>query len=590
MATAISEPGSMISLGGVPARSGACAVALCRHSGKLLNLSPAHAWHAYNEQRQNYRRDGSIGTVFHALFLGKGADYEVIEADDFRTKAAQEARDEALYNGKTPIKAADFETAQVMVERAVAQLEAHEIGNFTNDRLAKRNKRCSGARTMCGAARASTGCRDHLGCGPIDAPIINLKTTTCAEPDWWQRNALRCGYDLSEAHYVRGIRQLFGLEVRELFVAIENKPPYALSVNMLPNGALAMAERKRAYAVERWGECLKRGYWPAYPSHICTLTETPGYHEAAFLERELAGPVRPGDVGQPDRCECAMNIQIDPEIANLCRSLTDAEKAGLEAELISAGKARKALDLWGDILLDGHNRLEICTKLGLNYAVDQVPGIESREQAINWVISNQLGRRNLTPTEASYLRGKLYNAEKQPHGGQKKGEPRSGSPGKAQDRLAAELGVAHSTVVNDGVFAAAVDAIAKNVGPDAAREIRGGKAALTKKKVQEIGKMPAEQQAAALKATKAKPKRPTPATLGKIKPLERAAISEAQKEAGQHFLHALRILDQLKYDPEVLARMKWPENWRGAIESKLANATNYLADFSSAWKTKENGQ
>ena len=262
-------------------------------AGKLLNLSPAHAWHAYNEQRQNYRRDGSIGTVFHALFLGKGADYEVIEAGDFRTKAAREARDEALENGKTPIKEADFDTAQVMVERAVAQLEAHEIGNFTNDRS------CKAEQTLLWR-EGDVWCRacvdwlpNYLGCGPIDAPIINLKTTTCAEPDWWQRNALRCGYDLSEAHYVRGIRHLFDLEIRELFVVVESKPPYALSVNMLPNGALAMAERKRAYAVQRWGECLKRGSWPAYPSHICTLTETPGYHEAAFLERELAGQYDP---------------------------------------------------------------------------------------------------------------------------------------------------------------------------------------------------------------------------------------------------------------------------------------------------------
>jgi hypothetical protein len=257
---------------------------------KLLSLSPAHAWYAYSEQQRNYRRDGAVGTVFHALFLGKGGEYEIIECDDFRTKAAREARDVALFNGKTPIKAADCAAAEQMVERAVAQLEAHEIGNFAASAAGKAEQTLlwqEGDAWM-------RACVDWLPNDLEACPyIFNLKTTGCAEPDWWQRNALRCGYDLSEAHYIRGIRQVLGVEVRELFVAIETKPPYALSVNLLPNGALAMAERKRGYAVQRWGECVRRNAWPAYPSHICSLTETPGYHEAAFLEREVAGQYDP---------------------------------------------------------------------------------------------------------------------------------------------------------------------------------------------------------------------------------------------------------------------------------------------------------
>jgi hypothetical protein len=42
----------------------------------------------------------------------------------------------------------------------------------------------------------------------------------------------------------------------------------------------------------------------------------------------------------------------------------------------------------------------------------------------------------------------------------------------AAGRLANGFGVNHATVAADGAFASAVDAIAKNVGEDAAREIR----------------------------------------------------------------------------------------------------------------------
>ena len=93
----------------------------------------------------------------------------------------------------------------------------------------------------------------------------------------------------------------------------------------------------------------------------------------------------------------------------------------------------------------------------------------------------------------------------------------------------------------------------------------------------------------AAQKAKAKPKRVTQAKLGKITPMERAEISEAQKEAGKNFLHAIRILHGMTFEPEVLARMKWPDNWRDAIDGNLADATNYLADFSATWSSKRNG-
>ena len=302
-----------------------------------------------------------------------------------------------------------------------------------------------------------------------------------------------------------------------------------------------------------------------------------------------------------------MPLIIDPEFANLCPALKPGEKTGLEADLIAAGRARVALDVWGEILLDGHNRFEICTRLGLPFDVAQVPSLEAREQARNWIIDNQLNRRNLAPTEASYLRGKRYNAEKMTKAevGQQTAAQKSRSEGgrfevssrsendtcwdargKTKDMLATELGMSASTITSDGAFAAAIDAIAENVSPETAREIRSGAIKITKKQVREIGKMEPTQQAVAIKQAKTKPKRGTATTLGKIKPMERAVISEAQKDAGKNFLHALRILCQMADEPEVLAKMTWPENWRATIDDKLIDATNYLADFSAAWKNK----
>ena len=46
--------------------------------------------------------------------------------------------------------------------------------------------------------------------------------------------------------------------------------------------------------------------------------------------------------------------------------------------------------------------------------------LPDRESVKEWMIKNQLGRRNLTPQEASYYRGKLYEARKLSHGGDRK--------------------------------------------------------------------------------------------------------------------------------------------------------------------------
>lgn len=58
--------------------------------------------------------------------------------------------------------------------------------------------------------------------------------------------------------------------------------------------------------------------------------------------------------------------------------------------------ADEAMALWGDVLIDGHNRYDICTRHGIRYGVVHINGIASRDDAKIWIGKNQLGRRNLT--------------------------------------------------------------------------------------------------------------------------------------------------------------------------------------------------
>jgi hypothetical protein len=47
------------------------------------------------------------------------------------------------------------------------------------------------------------------------------------------------------------------------------------------------------------------------------------------------------------------------------------------------------------ILIDGHNRYEICTRLDIPFDVKEID-FDSRDEAKLWIVQNQLGRRNLT--------------------------------------------------------------------------------------------------------------------------------------------------------------------------------------------------
>ena len=106
-------------------------------------------------------------------------------------------------------------------------------------------------------------------------------------------------------------------------------------------------------------------------------------------------------------------IGIDPEFASLIPPLSAEERSQLEANLIESGGARDALAVWksssGALLLDGHNRYEICTRLGLWFEVREVE-CKDRSHAVEWLIRNQFGRRNLSAFDRTRLALRLEEA------------------------------------------------------------------------------------------------------------------------------------------------------------------------------------
>ena len=99
-------------------------------------------------------------------------------------------------------------------------------------------------------------------------------------------------------------------------------------------------------------------------------------------------------------------LEIDPEFKALIPPLGPDERAQLAAN-IEADGCREPLVVWRGVLLDGHNRYEICTALGIPFQVVEVDLLD-RDAAMDWMDANQLGRRNLTPDQFQKAEKRLY--------------------------------------------------------------------------------------------------------------------------------------------------------------------------------------
>lgn len=104
-------------------------------------------------------------------------------------------------------------------------------------------------------------------------------------------------------------------------------------------------------------------------------------------------------------------IKIDNEFQVLIPTLSNDEFNQLKKNILEDG-CRDALIIWNGILIDGHNRYKICTENGVKFKTIEM-NFSNREEAIEWIIRNQFGRRNLLPYVRSQLALTLESVIKQ---------------------------------------------------------------------------------------------------------------------------------------------------------------------------------
>ena len=120
--------------------------------------------------------------------------------------------------------------------------------------------------------------------------------------------------------------------------------------------------------------------------------------------------------------------RIDEELKSVMPHLTQEEYEELERSLLLDGFKGSPIIVWDDIIIDGHNRYELCIKHDILFEVKELK-FNSKEEVIQWMIRAQLGRRNLSPIQRIAIAEKyrsIYTKQarqnKSANGGDKKSE------------------------------------------------------------------------------------------------------------------------------------------------------------------------
>ena len=184
-------------------------------------------------------------------------------------------------------------------------------------------------------------------------------------------------------------------------------------------------------------------------------------------------------------------IVIMDELRNLLDLPSDDERKELERILIEEGGPRDPIVIWDEqnAIVDGHNRYGICKAHDLPYKTVR-KSFKDIDAVKEWMLRNQLGRRNLSPVRFSYYIGTLYNMQKQTTMVREKMEKTTA------EQIAETFQDSERTVRRAGEEAKGIDAVGRALGltsvTDKIAAIKAkneGQVPLTKDELATIGKV-----------------------------------------------------------------------------------------------------
>ena len=211
-----------------------------------------------------------------------------------------------------------------------------------------------------------------------------------------------------------------------------------------------------------------------------------------------------------------MNIVVNEELKAYIDPLTPEEHDALERSILAEG-CRDALVLWGDVLVDGHNRYGICQKHGLPFQTVQNTRFQSMEDVHLWMIDQHLGRRSVSDFQrgvlalrkreivaerraraaAAFVAGNA-EAETQPEESSATAAPAAASVAPPED-LSSREAIARAARLSSSQVVM-IEKIQKQAAPELVAAVKSGTISLNAAAA--VATLPAEEQVAAATAGK----------------------------------------------------------------------------------------
>jgi len=237
------------------------------------------ALYRYRMDNPERRSEFDFGSAAHKLVLDDGPDIAVLDYDDWRTKAAREARDNARSWGQIPLLRDDYKRVCDMAGELAAHPEASDL-------LTPRSGKAE--QTIVWRGSQGMWLRARLDWTRDDGTIVDYKTTHNASPGAIAKSVYDYGYHQQEHWYTTGAMEVSAAYFTFRFVFQEKTPPYLVTVVNLDSDAVTWGGVLNRKAIDVYQRCQITGAWPGYADKTVTLS-LPGYALANYERADERG-------------------------------------------------------------------------------------------------------------------------------------------------------------------------------------------------------------------------------------------------------------------------------------------------------------
>jgi hypothetical protein len=208
-----------------------------------------------------------FGRAAHQVILGDPENHVVVvDADSWRTRAAQDEAQEARAAGLTPMLTKQWEVVAAMAKSVLNHPLATGLLQASSGKPEQS--------IIWQDADSEVWCRARVdwlrkAVAGKRLMVVDYKTAERADRESFSRSTANYGYFLQAAFYLAGV-QAVGLDDDPafLFVVQEKDSPYLVNVIELDDAFLTVGRNLMHNGLRLFAECRRTGQWPGFGDEI----------------------------------------------------------------------------------------------------------------------------------------------------------------------------------------------------------------------------------------------------------------------------------------------------------------------------------